>query len=148
MPAPKFWVQGGCTYAGGAAFVQFQFWVSNVYWRTDGAFATDPKAFHVQPAPASTGGNIPCSEAPADWTFYTFAQWQQVQGEDSASLVKNPGFKNPAYPNDDFSLPSGSPGAGFVVFDPSQAGRSNPVIKPPAIAATFPVMTYNPAADY
>jgi hypothetical protein len=49
-------------------------------------------------------------------------------GEDGQSVVQNPGFANPASPADDFSLPHGSPGAGFVVFDPSQAGRSNPQI--------------------
>ena len=64
------------------------------------------------------------------------------------SLVLNPGFNNPAYPNDDFTLPKGSPGAGFVVFDYTQAGRSNPVILPPAVAATFPTKLLNPAADY
>jgi hypothetical protein len=29
----------------------------------------------------------------------------------------------------------------FVVFDPSQAGRSNPIMQPHAIAATFPTKT-------
>ena len=62
--------------------------------------------------------------------------------------MKDPGFKNPAYPADDYSLPKGSPGVGFVVFDPSLAGRSNPVIKPPAVAATFPTKLYNAATDY
>ena len=56
-------------------------------------------------------------------------------------MVQNPGFNNPAYPADDYSLPNGSPGVGFVVFDPSQAGRSNPVINPPAVPATFPTKT-------
>jgi len=52
--------------------------------------------------------------------------------------VQNPGFANPTYPADDFSLPKGSPGVGFVPFDSTQAGRTNPVIMPPAIPATFP----------
>ena len=63
-------------------------------------------------------------------------------------MVQNPGFKNPAYPTDDYSLPQGSPGVGFVPFDASQAGRSNPVLMPPAIATTFPTKLYNPATDY
>jgi hypothetical protein len=42
----------------------------------------------------------------------------------------------------------GSPGVGFVVFDPSQAGRSNPLINPPMIPATFLTKRYNPATDY
>jgi hypothetical protein len=63
-------------------------------------------------------------------------------------LVQNPGFNNPAYPADDYSLPKGSPGVGFIVFDPAQAGRSNPVIQVPAVAPTFPTMKYNPATDF
>jgi hypothetical protein len=69
-------------------------------------------------------------------------------GEDVQGVVQNPGFNNPAYPADDYSLPKGSPGVGFVVFDPSQAGRSNPLIDPPAVPATFPTKTFNPATDY
>jgi hypothetical protein len=63
-------------------------------------------------------------------------------------LPQNPGFNNPAYPADDYPLPKGSPRVGFVVFDASQAGRSNPVIHPPAIAPTFPTKLFNPATDY
>jgi len=81
------------------------------------------------------------------WMYYTFANWKGL-GEDVQSLVQNPGFNSPAYPADDYTLPKGSPGAGFVVFDPSQAGRSNPVIKPPAVPATLPTKTFNPATDF
>ena len=144
---PKFWVQGGCVYALGAPYTQFQLFSSNLYWRTDGTFASDSKAFEVQPN-AGTGAGAPCSGNPNNWTFYTFSTWQTSVGEDAHSVVQNPGFTNPAYPNDDYTLPKGSPGAGFVPFDYTLAGRSNPVIKPPAIAATFPTKTYNPATDY
>jgi uncharacterized protein (TIGR03437 family) len=144
---PSFMVQGGCLYPGGVPYPQFQQWTSNLYWRTDAAFASDPKAFAVQPSPGS-GGDAPCTGNTAKWTFYTFAQWQSQVGEDVHSVVQNPGFNNPAYPADDYTLPKGSPGVGFVVFDYTQAGRTNPVIKPPAILATFPTMTFNPATDY
>jgi hypothetical protein len=144
---PSFMVQGGCLYSGGAAYPQFQEWSSNLFWRADGAFATDPKAFAVQPS-AATGNTAPCTLNSNKYTFYTFAQWQSQVGEDAHSVVQNPGFNNPAYPADDYTLPKGSPGVGFVVFDYTQAGRSNPVIKPPAILATFPTMTFNPATDY
>ena len=145
--SPKFWVQGGCVYAGGAAFPKFMQFTSNLYWRTDGTFATDPKAFEVQLAPGQ-GPNAPCDGNTNSWSFYTFAQWQQTVGEDAQSVVANPGFANPGYPADDYSLPKGSPGVGFVVFDPNQAGRTNPILKPPAIAPTFLTKTYNPATDY
>jgi uncharacterized protein (TIGR03437 family) len=145
--SPKFFTDAGCVYSGGAPFTQYEMWSSNLYWRTDGSFASDPKAFAVQPT-AGTGPNPPCAANSNVDTFYTFAQWQSTVGEDLQGVVKDPGFKNPEYPADDYSLPKGSPGVGFVVFDPSLAGRSNPVIKPPAVAATFPTKLYNPATDY
>ena len=143
---PPFRAQDGCTYSIGFPFTSFQLFNSNLYWRTDGAFATDPKAFHVQPA-AGTGPDAPCSADRTTWAFYTFLQWQQV-GEDAHSVVQNPGFANPSYPADDYSLPKGSPGVGFVPFDASQAGRTNTVIKPPSVPAAFPTKTFNPATDY
>ena len=146
---PKFWIQGGCIYAGGAAYAQFQGFSQNMYWRTDGTFGTDAKAFAVQPfAVSGTGDAAPCSGNTNNWTFYTFTQWQTTVKEDVQSLVQNPGFNNPVYPADDFSLPKGSPGVGFVPFDASQAGRPNPLIQPPAVAATFPTKVLNPASDY
>jgi len=142
---PTFYVQGGCTYSGGFPFPSWELWSSNLYWRADGAFATDPQAFHFQPNPAT---NNPCYfDQPSKLTFLTFAAWQKT-GEDTQSVVQNPGFNNPAYPADDYSLPKGSPGVGFVVFDPTQAGRSNPVIHPPVVPGAFPTKTFNPATDY
>ena len=138
----SFYVQGGCTFAG-EAYTKYQQWTSNLYWRTDGGFATDPQAFHVQQSLDASGN---CGNQKL-WSYYTFAGWQGL-AEDAQSVVQNPGFNNPAYPADDYSLPKGSPGAGFVVFDPSQAGRSNPIVKPPAVPATFPTKTFNPATDY
>lgn len=142
---PTFYVQGGCTYSGGFAFTSWEDWNSNIYWRTDGGFASDPQAFHFQPDPATSN---PCYfSQPSKYTFLTFAAWQTT-GEDVQSAVQNPGFANPAYPADNYSLPKGSPGAGFVVFDPGQAGRSDPIINPPAVPATFPAMTFNSSTDF
>jgi hypothetical protein len=146
--SPKFWVQGGCVYSAGTPYTGYQDFHDNLYWRTDGQFASDSKAFEVQPAAVTTGPNAPCSGNTNNWTFYTFAGWQQSVGEDVQSVIQNPGFANPTYPFDDFSLPHGSPGAGFVVFDASQAGRSNPQIHPPAVPATFPTKTFNPVSDF
>jgi hypothetical protein len=161
-----FYVQGGCVYAGASTpYTGFQQFDSNLYWRTDGTFATDPDAFHVQ---VKTDKNDNCG-ATSLWTWYTFAGWQ-AQGEDAGGLVKNPGFRNPAYPADDYSLPNGSPGAGFTVFDvcaagvgqgpwlnnpykaegldQCRAGRLNGTFDPPAVPATFPTATFNPATDF
>jgi len=140
--AASFYPQGGCTYAG-EAFTAYEQWTSNLYWRTDGGFASDPQAFHVQKSLDASGN---CGNNKL-WSYYTFSGWQGL-GEDVHGAVQNPGFKNPAWPADDYSLPNGSPGVGFVVFDPSQAGRSNPVIMPPAVPATFPTKTFNPATDF
>ncbi len=146
--APNFSVQGGCVYPGGFPYPEFQQWNSNLYWRTDGKFATAPQAFRVQPnaVPAGTDQHAPCSGNLSNWTFYAFPAWQTQTGEDAQSVVKDPGFKNPLA--DDFSLPNGSPGVGFLVFDLTQFGRLNPAINPPAIPATFPTMPFNPAIDY
>jgi hypothetical protein len=142
---PKFFVQGGCVYPAGVPFTQFQLWTSNLYWRVDGLFATDTKAFAVQMNPG-TGATAPCNGNTNNYTFYTFAGWQQTVGEDAQGVIQNPNFKNPVYPTDDFSLPGGSPGVGFVVFDPTQAGRSNPVLNPPAVAPTFVTAPFAVAA--
>jgi hypothetical protein len=68
-----------------------------------------------------------------------------VGGRGRAKPGQNPSFNNPACLADDYSLPKGSPGIGFAIFDSTQAGRSNPVINPPAMLATFLTMTFNPA---
>jgi hypothetical protein len=80
--------------------------------------------------------------------YYTsLSAWQNQTGEDSGSVVKNPGFANPVYPDDDYTLTE-SPGVGFVVFDPNEAGRSNPVIPDPTVIETFVTAPFNPATDF
>ena len=111
------------------------------------AFASDAQAFHQQPTVVTPSNLCFGTGAQSKWTLYSFSGWQMT-GEDAQGVVRNPGFKNPAYPNDDYSLPSGSPGVGFVPFDPNQAGRTNPVINPPAVPATFVTKTFNRATDY
>ncbi len=138
----SFYAQGGCTYAG-QAYTAFEQWSSNMFWRTDGSFSSDSKGFHVQQARDTTNY---CGDK-TSWTYYSFAGWQAL-GEDALSVVQNPGFNNPSYPSDDFSLPKGSPGVGFVVFDYTQAGRSNPILKPLPVAATFPTKSFNRATDF
>jgi uncharacterized protein (TIGR03437 family) len=145
--SPAFYAQGGCAYNGGVAYTLFELWDRNLYWRTDGGFANDSKAFHVLPNPVSPANICFGDAARAAWINYPFTGWQKL-GEDVQSVVVDPGFKNPAYPADDYSLPNGSPGVGFVPFDPTQAGRTNPVIKPPAVPATFPTKTFSPATDF
>ena len=144
----KFYTQAGCEYACGSPITSLHNWQSNLYWRTDGAFNTDPDAFHNQPTASSP--NI-CASSSTGWTFHTFAGWQGL-GEDLTGVANvNPGFNNPVYPYDDYSMPNGSPGVGFVVFNPNEAGRNNPIIKatdPIDIPATVVTTYYNPATAY
>jgi serine/threonine-protein kinase len=51
--ADSFFLQGGCTYAG-EGYMNYELWSSNIFWRTDGTFGTDAKAFHVQQGPSPT----------------------------------------------------------------------------------------------
>ena len=143
--SPPFSVQGGCTYSGILPYSDYQDWNRNLYWRADGTFASDPYAFHLQPYPWTN--DDPCSDNPKDWVFYSFSGWQQAGG-DVHGVVQDPGFANPAYPADDFTLRRPSPLPGFVIFDPNQAGRTNPVLKPPPVAATFPTKLFDPATDF
>lgn len=144
----RFYVQQGCDYACGSPITAMHNWQSNLYWRTDAAFESDTNAFHVQSSP---GRSALCTMSTGAWTFYTFAQWQGL-GEDAGSIAnRDPGFAAPVYPKDDYSLPLGSPGAGFVVFDPKLPGRSKPLIKPANpqdVAASFPTANYDPGTDY
>jgi len=141
-----FSVQKGCTYSCGFAYTQYQMLSGNLYWRTDGAFATDSQAFHIQPTASSPLCDT-LNSSGTDWTYYTFSGWQGT-GEDAQGTAQtNPGFANPVYPTDDYTL-SSSPTPGFVVFDPSQAGRQSAVIQAPTIPATFVTAPLNPATDY
>jgi hypothetical protein len=89
----SFYVQGGCTYAGAEPYSAYELFNSNLYWRTDGAFATDAQAFHIQQSLDASGN---CGNQKL-WDYYTFAGWQG-QGEDAQGVVKNPGFTTIAYP--------------------------------------------------
>jgi hypothetical protein len=147
LSSQSFFVQEGCEYACGYTMPQFHNFQSNLYWRLDGGFSNDVQGFHTQPQ--SAGASL-CGTT-GSWKFYVFKGWQML-GEDFASIAtRDPGFKNPSYPNDDYTLPNGSPGVGFIVFNPNQAGRVNPLIKPGDpidVPATFQTTTYNPASDY
>jgi hypothetical protein len=145
---PALFMQQGCDYTCSAPIVNLHNWQNNLYWRINGGFDDDAKAFHTQPKP---GSSALCTTGTNTWTFYTFSGWQALGEDLSSSATINPGFNAPAYPADDYSLPNGSPNPFFTIFDPTQAGRTNPVIKPTNptdIAPAFPSQIYNPATDY
>ncbi len=80
---------------------------------------------------------------------YTLAQWQAI-GEDVGSAIADPCFTAATYPTDDYSLCTASPAftVGFVAFDPTQAGRTAPLLVPPPVPAGFPLQLLDPATDY
>jgi len=61
--------------------------------------------------------------------------------------TQDPGFADPPYPADDYSLPKGSPGVGFVVFD--ESGREDQS-RDQSTRGSRDVShkNFNPATDY
>jgi hypothetical protein len=133
-----------CVTAAGTTDCPAYFFLdSNDYWNAEGSAVlktTDPSA------------------------TYTLSQWQPL-GEDVHSVSVDPLFTDPndldAPPADGFSLQSDSPvftDLGFVSFDPTQAGRSNPVLIPPTLTCsgvsttgacpTFPLQLLNQTNGY
>ncbi len=153
-----FYVIQGCADSCGMAFNQYQNFQRNLYWRTDGQFATYKKAFHVLTTPPPPGQANSCAQPlnpSADWTFFDFPTWQNghpmVNGiplsmnEDSEGSVSlDPGFGNTGQATD--FLLSQSPVSGFDYSQTNNtinlAGRSNPLIKAPTVPPTFPTYYY------
>ena len=146
---PPFYVQGDCVFTNGTAYVDYQRFAGNLYWRVDGGFASDPNAFHVQPSAVTTSMDAPCSKSPGDWSLFGFDTWRGAYGEDAGSVVRNPGFVAAAYPLDDYRFAGGAPLPGFVPFDVDAPGRTWPfspfrtVVEP-----TFVTARFNPATDF
>lgn len=114
----------------------------------DGTFAADPEAFHVQLAGTMNG---PCTGNTSFWTYYHFdtssPSWLADVGEDAGSVIQDPGFANPDFPHDDFSLIGAAP-VGFVPFDLSASGRKNAPFTPPAVDPTFTIAPRDPATNF
>ena len=149
----------GCADSCGMAFNQFQNFQGNLYWRTDGGFATYPLAFHVLTNPPPPSQASSCGPPPNNktgvWTFFGFSGWQKgeplvngsplAMNEDLGGTVsRNPGFGNTGQPSD--FLLSSSPLAGFDYTRTNDtiqnAGRNNPVIMPPSVPDSFPTYSY------
>ena len=153
-----FYPVSGCTDTCGMAYNQFQNFQGNLYWRMDGGFASDPKAFYILNAPPPPSQASTCSSIndPNLFTALTFSQWQtgtpivngkplQMKEDLKGTASVNPGFGTSGQPSD-FLLTS-SPIAGFdyTLTDNTinNAGRNNPVIVPPVVPDTFPTYNYS-----
>ncbi|HEY1658698.1 MAG TPA: putative Ig domain-containing protein [Candidatus Sulfotelmatobacter sp.] len=132
------YVQTGMAYCNGGPCTEVMKYADNMYCYAPG------QACALPTNPFYTTG--PQGRSQSQY-YSSLSNWQSATGEDSGSVVKNPGFANPVYPNDDYSL-SESPGVGFVVFDPNEAGRSNPIIPGPTVIPTFVTAPFNPATDF
>jgi len=158
----QFYPLVGCADSCGMSYNEFQKYEGNLYWRTDGSFGSDPQAFHVLPNPPPPGQANTCGQpyAPSkDWTFFGFSEWQnsvqtvngakiQVTEDASGTVTTNPGFGDSGLPTD--FLLTKNPVAGFNYTETNEtinsAGRSNPVIIPPTVPATFPTFYYPTSA--
>ena len=132
-----FYVQGDCTFSADLGFPQFMTFDRNLYWRTDGAFDSYDKAFHVQKTAVASG---PCSKQAADWHFYYFdnpppntpdRNWQADVREDVGSTANVDPRHSPIRncPLDDYTPPvRASPGRCFRAI-------RHPRSRPPAVAA-------------
>lgn len=152
-----FYVQRGCADSCGLPYNQFQNFQGNLYWRTDGAFASYSKAFHVLTRPPEGAAATTCSEGTANaWTFLTFSQWQTASplvngsplplNEDPGGAASvDPNFGAAAVPTD-FML-SRNPVAGFDYTLTNDtilnAGRNQPVIQPPPVPQTYPTFYFS-----
>ncbi len=156
--ATAFYVIQGCSDACGMSYNKFQNFQRNLYWRTDGKFATYPKAFHVLPNPPPPDQASSCTEPKqpgTDWTFFDFPTWQdghpkvhgnpQAMNEDpEGSVSTDPGFGHSGLPTD--FLLTHSPVSGFNYLQTNltvrHAGRTSFAIQPPVVPETFPTYAY------
>jgi hypothetical protein len=148
----------GCADSCGMAFNDFENFQHNLYWRTDGQFSKYSKAFHILTDPPPPDQASSCYEPPnpnTSWTFLDFPTWQNghplVKGksltmneDEEGTVTVDPGFGNTGLPTD--FLLSKSPVAGFDYTETNStittAGRTNPLLRPPQVPATFPTYYY------
>jgi hypothetical protein len=153
-----FYFQRGCANSCGLPYNQFQNFQGNLYWRTDGGFATYTKAFHVLTRPQTGAAASSCGEAANPdnaYTFLPFVQWQTgtplvngsplAMNEDpGATASVDPGFGAATLP-EDFLL-TRNPVAGFDYTLTNDtilhAGRDQPVIQPPPVPHTYPTFYF------
>ncbi|MGA7217267.1 MAG: hypothetical protein WBX38_03080 [Candidatus Sulfotelmatobacter sp.] len=135
---PQFALQWLVTYTG-TPVGSVQSFVSNDYWNTAEMLSSDTHAFNSQ--------TLNCTAK----TYYNFSNWQK-HGEDAGSLIVNPGFTNPLYPNDNFTFLNGPPATGFVAFCTVGPGANCPGRTSgatiPAVPAGFQTDPFNPVTDY
>jgi hypothetical protein len=151
-----FYAIEGCADSCSMAFNQFQNFQRNLYWRTDGQFATYSKAFHVltnTPPPDQASSCAQPRNPSTVWTFFDFPTWQSghpvVDGhplpmnEDPEGTVSvDPGFGHTGLATD--FLLSRSPISGFDYTQTNNTIKTagSGLNKPPQVSPTFPTYYY------
>jgi len=147
----------GCADSCGMAYNQFQNFQGNLYWRTDGGFASDASAFYVLTDPPPPHEASTCTQLQdPPLTMLSFSQWQTghplvngkplTMNEDLTGTASvDPGFGDSGQPSD--FLLSSPPISGFNYLATDStiltAGRTDSSITAPAVPDTYPTYTYS-----
>ena len=146
-----------CADSCGLPYNQFQNFQSNLYWRTDGGFASDPNAFSIMtdpPPPNEASGCIQIQNPPM--TSLTFSQWQNghplvngqplAMNEDTKGTASvDPGFGNTGTPMDFYLYTNPIGGFNYQATDNTivTAGQQDPLYIVPPVAETYPTYRYS-----
>lgn len=165
--SPSLYLTRGCADSAGFTFADTMLFRKNLYWRTDGALASEIQFGHVEHATSADISS--CSGQSTDWDFADFANWQCASGctftdthgvpatpvviphEDAGSLIADPGFVSPGYPNDDYHLTQTAnlTAIGFDVTKTNatmdRAGRISNLSFNPVVVKTFPTAEFDPS---
>jgi hypothetical protein len=173
-----FYVQGGCAYscsAGASAnYNNFQDYTDNLYWRTDGNFASDPDQFHVYNStfspPSSCQGPASTTAITNQWKFIPFHNstnsndsWQAGTystlplnvTEDAQGLISQPTFyssigsctsKAGAYCL--AGNPTGMTGFNYTDTNSTVTSAGSTLTAPATVPATFPTYIYSVTGSF
>jgi hypothetical protein len=163
--SPPFFVVGGCSDSCGHTYNTFQNFQGNSYWRTDGKFSIDSKAFEVLTTQGLNSNNT-CKTGPLTSLYFssaTAANWQSggtgvpvTMNEDlppNATATYQPPFTGSGLSSDQpsaYAFPNGqAPPTPFVPGNTNLtiANAHSSVPQVPAVPATFPTYVYGSALN-
>jgi len=158
--SPPFFVVGGCTDSCGKAYNTYQNFQGNTYWRTDGQFAADHKAFQVLTTQGLNSNNS-CRTSPTTSLYFSSQSspnWQTggtgvpvAMNEDlppNATASYQPPFTGAGLASDppaDYVFPAGqAPPTLFVPANTNLAitNAHSSLSQPGTVPATFPTYVY------
>jgi hypothetical protein len=163
--SPPFFVIEGCTDSCSQTYNTFQNFQGNAYWRTDGEFATDSKAFQVLTTQGLNSNNS-CKTGPLTSLYFSSTaapDWQTggtgvpvTMNEDlppNATASYQPPFTGSGLSGDlpsDYTFPAGqAPPTPFVPANTNititSAHSSVPQVT--TVPATFPTYVYGSALN-